>query len=217
LLATHPDTTREAAITALWPDASIEAGRRNLRSTLNVLNGVLEPNRVGGDAPYFIRSVGQRLRLVLDEHLTIDVVEFERLLDRADEEERAGAPSLAIEPLRAAAALYQGDLLPDSYDDWVLFARDRLRARYVRAAVRCGELLVASGRTDEAIAIITPALAIEPWSEPGHRALVSAHLRNDDAASARRAMITCREVLSEIGGPSERLTQMLERRLEQLA
>jgi DNA-binding SARP family transcriptional activator len=217
LLATHPDTTRETAIAALWPDASIEAGRRNLRSTLNVLNGVLEPNRVGGDAPYFIRSVGQRLRLVLDEHLTIDVVEFERLLDRADEDERAGAPSLAIEPLRAACALYQGDLLPDSYDDWVLFARDRLRARYVRAAVRCGELLVASGRTDEAIAIITPALAIEPWSEPGHRALVSAHLRNDDAASARRAMVTCREVLADIGGPSEQLTQMLERRLEQLA
>lgn len=216
-LATHPDTTREAVIAALWPDAGPEAGRRNLRSTLNMLNGTLEPGRQGGDAPYFVRSSGQRLALVADEHLSIDVIEFEELLDRAEQLERDGTPSLAIEPLRAAVARYAGDLLPDSYDDWVLFARDRLRARFVGASVRCAELLVALGSESEAVDLLTPALAIEPWSEPAHRALVGAHLAAGDVAAARRAMATCAHVLEEVGGPSEALTEMLARRLDALA
>jgi DNA-binding SARP family transcriptional activator len=212
-LVLNPDTTREATIAALWPDADNSSGRRNLRSTLNVLNAVLEPARHGGDAPFFVRSVGQILRLHRDGNLDVDVDRFERYLEEATAHEEAGAPSLSIDPYRQATSQYRGDLLPDAYDDWVLFARDRLRSRYVAAAVRCGELLVATGRAGEAIDVIAPVLAVEPWSEPAHRTLIAAHLETGDTAAARRALTTCHEALEDIGGLSEEATLALERRL----
>jgi DNA-binding SARP family transcriptional activator len=41
-LVLNPDTTREVAMPALWPDADSTSARRSLRSTLNVLYSVLE-------------------------------------------------------------------------------------------------------------------------------------------------------------------------------
>lgn len=214
-LVLHPDTTRENVMAALWPDAGTTAARRNLRSTLNVLNAVLEPQRVAGDAPFFVRSTGQRLRLVSDPSFEVDVTRFEQALSDAQECVEAGVPSMSIEPLREAALWYRGDLLPDSYDDWVVFARDRLRSRYVQAAVRCAELLVATGRSGEAIDIIAPVLGVEPWSEAAHRALIAAHLEAGDPASARRALTSCQNALVDFGGPAEESTLILERRLSQ--
>ncbi len=212
-LVTHPDTTRDAVMAALWPDADATAARRNLRTTLNMLHSVLEPDRLGGDAPFFVRSSGQRLALVGDDHLTVDVHEFERHLAAAHAEEDGGTPSRSIAHYRRAVACYRGDLLPDGYDDWVIFERDRLRARFVSAAVRLAELLAATGSADDAIAVATRALEVEPWSEPAHRALIGAHLEQGDRAAARRSFDTCRQVLDDLGGPSEPATLELERRL----
>jgi DNA-binding SARP family transcriptional activator len=212
-LVLNPETTRENVMAALWPDADTASARRSLRSTLNMLHSVLEPGRVAGDAPFFVRSTGQRLSVVSSDALSVDLRRFERLLDHAAALVAAGTPSLSIDPLRAAVNTYRGDLLPDGYDDWVVFARDRLRARYVGAAVRCAELLVATGRSPDAVEVISPVLAVEPWSEPSHRVLVAAHLDHGDVAAARRAMATCHAALVELGGPSEEPTHMLERRL----
>ena len=60
-LVVHPDATREAVMAALWPEATEEAARRSLRSTLNLLLGVLEEGRTGGDAAYFVRADSTRI------------------------------------------------------------------------------------------------------------------------------------------------------------
>jgi LuxR family transcriptional regulator, maltose regulon positive regulatory protein len=207
--------TREQIVAALWPDAGPDAGRRNLRSTLNRLNSVLEPSRGPRAAPFYIRSTGPRVQLVTADSFTLDIEDFGRHTDSAQHFEDAGTPSLAIDPYLAAVEIYRGDLLPESYDDWILVARDRLRARYVANAVRCSDLLVVSGRPHEATAVISSVVETEPWSEPAHRALVAAHLAAGDAAAARRAMATCEALLADIGGPVQEATLMLRRRLGQ--
>lgn len=221
-LVLHPDTTRERVMAALWPDATAESARRSLRSTLNMLLSVLEPDRIGGDASYFVRTSGQRLRLVLDADggggpaahgLDVDLRRFEAWVDEAEELEASGLSSMAIESYQRAVAEYSGDLLTDGYDDWVVFARDRLRGRFLGAAVRLGELFLATGRPREALSVAGRAVEIEPWSEPAHRVLVAAHMDLGDVATARRALETCEGVLSEIGGPSEEATHQLRRRL----
>ncbi len=205
--------TREQIVAALWPAAGPETGRRNLRSTLNRLNSVLEPARGAGAAPFYIRSTGPRVQLVADDSFALDLEDFGHCSDEAHRLESAGTPSLAIEPYLASLEAYRGDLLPESYDDWVLVARDRLRAKYVANAVRCADLLVVSGRPHEATAVISSVVETEPWSEPAHRALVAAHLAAGDTAAARRAMTTCEALLDDIGGPAQEATLMLRRRL----
>jgi hypothetical protein len=92
-LVLNPDTTREVAMAAFWPDTDPTSAQRSLRSTLNVLHSVLEPLRSGGDAPFFVRPTGRRLRLVSDDAIAIDVERFELLLDVAGDLERSGVPS----------------------------------------------------------------------------------------------------------------------------
>ncbi|MEO0495381.1 MAG: bacterial transcriptional activator domain-containing protein [Actinomycetota bacterium] len=213
-LVVHPDTTRDAVMAALWPDADEEAARRNLRSTLNLLLGVLEEGRTGGDAAYFVRADSSRLRLAGTDRLDVDVWRFDELLDEADRLERDGAPTLALDRLLDATSLYRGDLLSGIQEgEWLFVERQRLHVRFVAASVRASELLLAHGRIDEAIALASRTTSIEPWSEPAHATLVAAYLQRGDRAAARRAMQHCHEVLDELGGPIEESTLMLERRL----
>ena len=213
-LVIHPETTRDAVMSALWPEATEEAARRNLRSTLNLLLGVLESTRSGGDAAYFVRTDGTRLRLAGHDRLEIDVWRFDSLVDEAQQLESDGAPSLALECLVEATALYRGDLLAGIHEgEWLHIERQRLHVRFVNAAVRCSELLLAHDRVDDAVILAGRTVKVEPWSEPAHRALVAAHLQRGDRAAAHRAMNRCHEVLDELGGPVDELTAMLERRL----
>lgn len=202
-LIVHPETTREAVMAALWPDAEPVAARRSLRSTLTMVRSLLEPLRGPNEAAFTVRSAGQQLRLVCGSVLSVDVHRFEELLDRAQQLERDGTPSLAVEPYIAASALYRGDLLPETFDEWAGVARDGLRARFVAGATRGAELLLALDRVDEALAAAQRVLRVEPWAEAAHRAVVVAHLQMGDRAAARRAMDTCLGALEEFGGPTD--------------
>ncbi len=213
-LVIHPESSRDAVMTALWPEASPEASRRNLRSTLNLLLGVLESGRAGGDAAYFVRADGTRIRLSGHDRLDVDVWRFDSLVDEAEQLEADGAPSLAVECLTEATSLYRGDLLGTIHEgEWLHLERQRLHVRFVTAATRCAELLLAHDRVDEAIALATRTIQLEPWSESAHRTLVASHLQRGDRAAAHRAMQRCHEVLEELGGPVDEQTEMLERRL----
>lgn len=215
-LVLNPATTRDAVMTALWPEADEEAARRNLRSTLNLAHKVLEPARASGDATWFIRSDGASMRLSVDEHLSIDALRFDELLTTAEGLLDDGAPSMALPLLVEASALYRGDFLADaSYDDWAIAARDLLRSRFVEGTCRAAELLLAANRIDEALAYATKVLDVEPWSERAHRAVIAAHLERGDRSAARRALATCEEALAEFGGPADDATKMLTRRLDQ--
>ncbi|HYX94155.1 MAG TPA: BTAD domain-containing putative transcriptional regulator, partial [Geodermatophilus sp.] len=136
-LLAHDRPTRAAVTADLWPDLDEVAAARNLRVTLAYLHALLEPDRREPDAPYFVRSTGPILHLVVDEALQVDVVEFERHLDEAARLERQGVPSAALAAYQQALALWDTDFLPDvSGGDWLQWERDRLRGRFVGAAVR---------------------------------------------------------------------------------
>lgn len=209
-LVARVETRREAVAAALWPELDDRATARNLAVTLGYLHGVLEPHRVAGDATWFIRADGQSLRLAPVEGLRVDAWELERLLDEADAADAARAPSVTLDVLRRAVPLWRGDYLADvAWDDWAGVERDRLRARFVAAAVRAAELAMAAGDPDEAWSLVDRAIDADPWSERAHRVLVEVHLVRRDRGAARRALARCYEVLAELGAQPEAATAAL--------
>ena len=62
-LALRQSATRDQIVDALWPHLEPEAAERNLRVTLCYLQQVLEPERRGGEAPFFVRQDGPLLSL----------------------------------------------------------------------------------------------------------------------------------------------------------
>ena len=85
---------------------------------------------------------------------------------------------------------------PTSTTNWLELERIHVRSRFVRAACRAGELLVAIGKPSEAIDAVRPALDADPYHERSYLALADAYRALDDHSSARailrRAEETCR-------------------------
>jgi DNA-binding SARP family transcriptional activator len=84
-------------------------------------------------------------------------------------------------------------------DEWLVQERDRLRRRFVLAALRAGHLLLATGDHDGAEQLAARALIAEPWSEPAYQLLVSVALARGDRAAAYRALDRCFAMLEELG------------------
>jgi LuxR family maltose regulon positive regulatory protein len=214
-MISHDRPTRTAIMAELWPDRDEVAANRNLRVTLAYLQKVLEPERDEQDSPYFIRSSGAVLYLVT-EGLDVDVLEFERCLDEAARLERQGALSGALSAYERATDLWNGDYLADvAHGDWLESERERLRGRFVRAAVRAGNLLLARGDPDRARTLGERARRADPWCEDVHQLLVAVHLDTGDLVSAQRCLRRCYEMLGDLGVPAGQRTRTLARQLQE--
>jgi LuxR family maltose regulon positive regulatory protein len=213
-LLIHDRPTRGAVMADLWPDLDEAAAGRNLRVTLAYLHAVLEPDRGELDPPYFVRSTGPVLHLVVDGALEVDALAFEQYLDEAARLERQGAPSAALAAYQRAVGLWGSDYLPDvAGGEWLEWERERLRGRFVAAATRAGELLLARGETGQARALGERALRVDRWSENAYQLVVAALLDSDDRVAARRRLQQCLRALEELGVPPHPRTVALARRL----
>ncbi|HET6963196.1 MAG TPA: BTAD domain-containing putative transcriptional regulator, partial [Acidimicrobiales bacterium] len=198
----------------LWPEFDEKGVSSNLRMTLTYVHSLLEPQRGRGDAPWFIQQSGGVLCLRPDEHLSVDAWEFEAALDAADEAAAAGATTSELEHLLSAVGLWRGEYLEDAAgEEWADPLRERVRQRFVHAAVRAGELLLASGRFHPAIDAADRALSADPWCETAMRLRVSGFLAAGERTSAMHAFEAARRALTDLGIPPEPATEELGRRL----
>jgi LuxR family transcriptional regulator, maltose regulon positive regulatory protein len=169
------------------------------------------PDRHTGDAPYFIRQDGAWLRLVGEDRLEVDAWELEARLEEGERAERSGAPATALAAYQTMLPLWRGEPYADvPYAEWAEEARDRMRTRFVVAALRAGQLHLAMGNVDHARYAADRALAADPWAEGAHRLAVRACLGLGQRAAARRAIDRCRATLTELGLTPESETLALE-------
>ena len=182
-LILRPTTTREQLAGLLWPDIDMAAAAKNLRTTLNYLHNVLEPQRGSGEATWCVQVDGSTVRL--NPRLDVDLWEFRALLDDADAAERRGRPDEALPKLLDALTIWRGDLAEDLDLESLELERIHLRSRFVRASCRATELLTATGRPEQAIEIAQPALEIDRWHEATYLALADAYTAIGDHTSAR--------------------------------
>ena len=163
---------------SLWLDSPQERAHANLRSTLWRIHrcGLHLVNVTGG-------------RLSLDSRIVLDLRDAEALAHRViDGTSEIGA---------ADVATLACDLLPDWYDDWVLFERERYRQLRLRALeVACARLTEA-GRVDDGLEAGLAAVASEPLRETAHRAVIRAHLAEGNAYEAVRQFQLCRRLLRD--------------------
>ncbi len=155
----------------LFPDSEEEQALTELRRYL-YLAGKTLPARQKGE-PWLIIDA-DTIRWNEASGAFIDVVEFERLA--ADESSYA-----------AAVDLYGGDLLEDSYDDWIVVERERLRTLYLQ---RLGDLVERyRGARDYATALgyANRLLAADLWREDVVRQIMSIRYASGDASGALAA------------------------------
>lgn len=181
-------------IDLLWPEHT-ENGAKTLRSAVNALRSVLEPERLPqapsrwiprGEAGYKFISPGNG-------SLWLDVVEFEMGLETAL---ASGNTPEGRKKLEAALALYTGDYLAeDEAESWAWPERERLRERYLSGATCLAEWQTLSGLYREAIASSRRALLRVPYGEPLYRWIMRCQMSLGDTAGALQTFDQCRQQL----------------------
>ena len=157
--------TRAFVAGSLWLDSTDDRAAGSLRSALWRLN---REGRV-------VETSGEKISLVSDVAVDVAaaVVQAHRLLDPASDE----CPSFYDVRLR-------DDLLPDWYDDWLAFERERFRQLRIHALESLCERLIALDRFGEAIETALAVATAEPLRESAHRILIRIHLAEGNGAEA---------------------------------
>jgi DNA-binding SARP family transcriptional activator len=139
LLLTTPGhrLARERAVDLLWPDHAPDRVRATWYQTLATLRRVLEPDLLARQASAFLTVDATMIALNPPAVRWIDIDAFEMTLRRAG----SGSPDEQRAHLRAALALYGGDLLTEEPEvDWVTGRREELRRAKHRAAIQLAAL-----------------------------------------------------------------------------
>ena len=155
----------EAAIDALWPDASSQRGRERFWTALGNLRSRLRGPARGTE---ILVKVGEHYRpdpTVLD----IDLWRFESALVDAAE---ASEPGDVVAALRSASAAYGGDFSP-SDGLWVEPVREDLHRRALDVHIRLAELETEAGRSEAALAALERSIEIDPICEDAYRRLIT--------------------------------------------
>lgn len=189
-----PNATRSKLAGLLWSDLSEEAARANLRLVLTQLRKAL-PGRVAAD----------RHVVSLNGDVWIDAEELEQ------------APAGAA----AALDLYRGEFLegvelPGAplLDEWITDRRYRYRATALAALDTLAATAVGSGDTATAMAAARRILAVEPWHEGAHRALMRCFALGGQPSAALAQYETCRHILDqELGVEPDSATSDLLRQI----
>ena len=206
-LILHGDTPqpRERLAFMLWPASSESQARTNLRQLLHHLKRALpaEANFLVTD--HFTAHWRQ------DASQSIDTVEFQKAIADA-----ASDPTREIQALKTAAQLYEDDLLPALYDDWITPLRTEYRARIAEVLYRLATLLEKQNDFPTAIPIAERLVTLDPLSESNHQLLIRLHAAHHDRASALRAYHQCMRVLRrELGvDPGAATRELFERILK---
>lgn len=195
-LVLHGDApqSREHLAFLLWPESSESQARTNLRQLLHYLRRAL-PVECS-----LLVSDNQTVRWRPDSSCAIDVVEFETAVAQAAEAEKEGNFNGVREALEEAARLYQDDLVPDLYDDWLQSKREQLRQQFAEALSRLAALLLRVGDCQAGIRHATRLVALDPLCEAYYLTLMRLHVRNHDRSSTLRVYHQCmRNLKRELG------------------
>src|SRR5687767_2070798 len=158
---------REKLAGIFWPETTEENARKNLRQELWRVRKAISMQ--GSSENEFFLANELTLTFNRDADYWLDVSQMERT-------------DLDLQSLMTNLSLYQGELLPGFYDEWVTIERERVQAVFEARMTQLIEQLITAERW----------LAVEEWAErwlslsdtrePAYRALMLANGARGDMA-----------------------------------
>ncbi|GGO30527.1 AfsR/SARP family transcriptional regulator [Deinococcus humi] len=197
LLHPHQPHSREVLASTLWGGeagmASTAQSLKGLRQALWHLHSALPPGLHAG----LLHLTGDRVELRSHPNLSCDALTFEgtvRALQGRTGPDLTPAEAWA---LRAAVALYRGDLLEGWMADWCLAERERLQNLHLAALEKLTDHCEAYGDWEGGLHYAGRLLAFDRASEDTHRRVMRLHFRSGHRTAALRQFALCELALRE--------------------
>jgi DNA-binding SARP family transcriptional activator len=137
------------------------------------------------------------LSLNTNADLWLDVSVFERAFALVERIPGDMLTEGQVRVLEEAADLCRGDLLPDWYQDWCIFERERLQNCYLMMLSKLLSCCEAHGLYEKGLAYGQRILSYDRAHERTHQLLMRMHYKAGDRTSALREYQRCVEALRE--------------------
>lgn len=196
----HP---RESLMTLFWDQSDDASARTSLRQALAVLRDALGD---AGRAEPFLLVTRDTVQLNPAADVDVDVHAFRRhILHSIKPTGRPGVRVPAIAAAREKAlAQYRGEFLAGAvpadslaFAEWAVIWRERLHQQALEAAVGLARHRELCGDAPGAVRMWRRALALEPWREDVHLAVMRLLAASGDRAAALAQYATAQRVLTE--------------------
>lgn len=186
--------TRAAVAGVLWPETCQEKAQGSLRSTLWRVRRVDETV-----------VVSSHDCLMLAEKVNVDTT---NLVEAVRVMENGGPPP---DPDSVPVGRFSAELLPDWYEDWVMFERERFRLMALHALEQMAAWHTEHRNLGLAFECALAAVKLEPLRESAYRALIIAHIAEGNAYEAVGCYRHYQQLLNhELGiGPSEQMLELV--------
>jgi LuxR family transcriptional regulator, maltose regulon positive regulatory protein len=152
---------RKTAAKLLWPESSGDRALQSLKTTLHRLKKLLGHEQA-------ITTRNGRLA-ISTQHCWVDAWHFEGLIDQSNSAEYATRKKRRLE--EAIRFYTPPGAGADGSSCFCTSYADRLRAKYERAVLEMGRMLIEAGKPEEAASIYNKGLCIEESSQKIFRAL----------------------------------------------
>jgi DNA-binding SARP family transcriptional activator len=173
---------REKLAGTLWPDTIEENARKNLRQELWRIRKAISTLQTT-DENYLIADEFT-LKFNRDAKYWLDVNQLER-------------PDLDLQSLITNLSLYQGELLPGFYDEWISLERERVQGVFDSRMEQLLEQLITAERWVAVQEWGERWLTISGVHEQAYRALMQASAAHGDMAKVASIYQHCKDELIE--------------------
>ena len=180
-------------IEQIWPECDPVRGRSRLSSALWRLRKAL-----GSEGRDLLEvSAHGEVRLSNTLPIWLDFLDFENDMMVVLSGNKLELDQGIASKLERGLGIYQGELMPGWYCDWIVAERERLHGLYVAGLHRLMEHHAKRDALDLAIATGRKILMCDSLRETAHRRLIELYIANGQPLAAQRQYQDCSRLLRE--------------------
>jgi LuxR family transcriptional regulator, maltose regulon positive regulatory protein len=208
----HRRVSKDTIIDTFWGESDFGSVEKNFHPTISHIRKALNSNQPLKQNFLLYRDGDYQLNPEFS--YRIDTEEFDRLAAEGDAARRARDAEGFVKAYEEAAALYRGEFMQGSYDEWAEEQRAYYREQYLRIL----EILAQTAQKAEdwarALGLAQKILREDPFREDVHCHLMRAHAAQGNRVAVREQYETLKRLLrKELGVDPAAETQKVYREL----
>jgi ATP/maltotriose-dependent transcriptional regulator MalT/DNA-binding SARP family transcriptional activator len=208
----HRRASKDTIIDTFWGEADFEAVEKNFHPTVSHIRKALNSNQPLKQNFLLYRDGDYQLSPNFSYH--IDTEEFDRLLTEGETARRAREFDRCIKAYEAAIAIYRGDFMQGSYDDWVEEQRSYYREQHLRMLEALAAVAQKTEDWTRSLQLAQEILRDDPYREDVHCMIMRAHAGQGNRHAVKEQYEALRKLLKkELGVEPAAETQKVYREL----
>jgi ATP/maltotriose-dependent transcriptional regulator MalT/DNA-binding SARP family transcriptional activator len=194
----HRRASKDAIIDTFWGESDFGSVEKNFHPTVSHIRKALNSNQPLKQNFLLYRDGDYQLNPEFS--YRIDTEEFDRLVAEGDAARRALDSEAFVKAFETAAALYRGEFMQGSYDEWAEEQRSYYREQYLRLLDALARSAQKAEEWARSLSLAQRILREDPFREDVHCMMMRAHAAQGNRAAVREQYETLRKLLrKELG------------------